>query len=59
MSSGLPLKADIAQYGQHVSNEPNSEVHFGGEGKDIGRRLDIQNLHQLNLVRLNGRKILT
>ncbi len=26
MSSGLPLKADIAQYGQHVSKVPNPEV---------------------------------
>src|SRR5713101_5781853 len=26
MSSGLPLKADIAQYSRHVSNVPTSEV---------------------------------
>jgi hypothetical protein len=26
MSSGLPLKADIAQYSRHVSNVPDSEV---------------------------------
>jgi hypothetical protein len=26
MSSGLLLKADIAQYGRHVSKVPNSEI---------------------------------
>ena len=26
LSSGLPLKADIARYGRHVSNVPDSEV---------------------------------
>jgi hypothetical protein len=25
MSSGLPLKADIAQYGRHVSNVPQPD----------------------------------
>jgi hypothetical protein len=26
MSSGLPLKADIAQYGRHVSNVPHPDI---------------------------------
>ena len=26
MSSGLPLKADIAQYGRHVSNVPKADI---------------------------------
>ena len=54
----LLANSDIARRSRHVSNVLNSEDHLGDEGEDIGGRLDIQNLHQLNCVRLNGRKTL-
>src|ERR1700730_5803524 len=37
MSSGLPLKADIAQYSRHVSNVPVSEMAHHWLPKDLSQ----------------------
>jgi hypothetical protein len=42
MSSGLPLKADIAQYGQHVSKVPIMELSV--ITNHVARQLDLETI---------------
>jgi hypothetical protein len=67
MSSGLPLKADIAQYRRHVSNVPEGEMplfdHLVGANEQERRNCEaerfgcVQVYKELNLGDLLNRQV--